>query len=221
MSSNQKTAGQGLCQKRCLSHWIGYCRVSKADGSQVLDLQRDALLAAGVSERHLYSDTASGKKDDRPGLAACLQALREGDTLVVWKLDRLGRSLAAPRERRARPYQPGHRSEGPDRSGCRHRHDHACGQAGLWHLCFARRVRARSNFRAHPRRACLSTRSRSKRRPQTKDDAGQSYGSPWLPWASLRPMSVTYAESWVLLDPPSIDMSRPLANSVLMQRDPK
>ena len=63
---------------------IGYMRVSKADGSQVLDLQRDALLAAGARERHLYSDTASGKKDDRPGLAACLQALREGDTLVVW-----------------------------------------------------------------------------------------------------------------------------------------
>src|SRR4029078_10477455 len=72
---------------------IGYMRVSKADGSQVLDLQRDALLAAGVTERHLYSDRASGKKDDRPGLASCLQALREGDTLVVWKLDRLGRSL--------------------------------------------------------------------------------------------------------------------------------
>jgi len=72
---------------------IGYMRVSKADGSQVLDLQRDALTAAGVTERHLYSDTASGKKDDRPGLAACLQSLREGDTLVVWKLDRLGRNL--------------------------------------------------------------------------------------------------------------------------------
>ena len=72
---------------------IGYMRVSKADGSQVLDLQRDALLGAGVPERHLYNDTASGKKDDRPGLAACLQALREGDTLVVWKLDRLGHSL--------------------------------------------------------------------------------------------------------------------------------
>src|SRR5688572_33188429 len=72
---------------------IGYMRVSKADGSQVFDLQRDALLAAGVSERHLYSDQASGKRDDRPGLSACLQALREGDTLVVWKLDRLGRSL--------------------------------------------------------------------------------------------------------------------------------
>ena len=68
-------------------------RISKADGSQVLDLQRDALLAAGVTERHLYSDTASGKQDDRAGLLACLQALREGDILIVWKLDRLGRSL--------------------------------------------------------------------------------------------------------------------------------
>jgi len=46
-----------------------------------------------VTQRRLYSDTASGKLDDRPGLATCLQALREGDTLVVWKLDRLGRSL--------------------------------------------------------------------------------------------------------------------------------
>ena len=72
---------------------IGYMRVSKVDGSQVLDLQHDALLAAGVGERHLYRDTASGKNDDRPGLASCLQALREGDTLVVWKLDRLGRNL--------------------------------------------------------------------------------------------------------------------------------
>jgi DNA invertase Pin-like site-specific DNA recombinase len=68
-------------------------RVSKADGSQVLDLQCDALLAAGVGERHIYSDMASGKKDERPSLAACLQSLREGDTLVVWKLDRLGRNL--------------------------------------------------------------------------------------------------------------------------------
>ncbi len=72
---------------------VGYMRVSKVDGSQVLDLQRDALRAAGVSDRHLYSDHASGKKDDRPGLEACLKSLRSGDTLVVWKLDRLGRSL--------------------------------------------------------------------------------------------------------------------------------
>jgi DNA invertase Pin-like site-specific DNA recombinase len=68
-------------------------RVSKADGSQVLDLRGDALTAAGVSARNLYSDTASGKKDDRPGLEACLKALRPNDTLVVWKLDRLGRNL--------------------------------------------------------------------------------------------------------------------------------
>jgi DNA invertase Pin-like site-specific DNA recombinase len=72
---------------------LGYARVSKADGSQVLDLQRDALLAAGVSPDTIYEDKASGTNEDRPALAACLKALRHGDTLVIWKLDRLGRSL--------------------------------------------------------------------------------------------------------------------------------
>jgi DNA invertase Pin-like site-specific DNA recombinase len=72
---------------------IGYMRVSKIDGSQTTDLQRDGLLAAGVSSAHLYEDYASGKIEDRPGLINCLKALREGDTLVVWKLDRLGRDL--------------------------------------------------------------------------------------------------------------------------------
>ena len=46
-----------------------------------------------MNARHIYEDTASGKRDDRPGLAACLKVLREKDTLVVWKLDRLGRDL--------------------------------------------------------------------------------------------------------------------------------
>ena len=72
---------------------IGYMRVSKADGSQVLDLQRDALLAAGVNAAHIYEDLASGCRDARHGLTACLKALREGDKLLVWKLDRLGRNL--------------------------------------------------------------------------------------------------------------------------------
>lgn len=72
---------------------IGYMRVSKADGSQSTDLQRDALIAAGVEVDHIYEDKASGKLDARPGLDAALKALRESDTLVVWKLDRLGRDL--------------------------------------------------------------------------------------------------------------------------------
>jgi DNA invertase Pin-like site-specific DNA recombinase len=72
---------------------IGYARVSKIDGSQVLDLQRDALLAAGVAPPQIYQDEASGTREDRPGLAACLKALRPGDVLMVWKLDRLGRNL--------------------------------------------------------------------------------------------------------------------------------
>ena len=72
---------------------IGYMRVSKSDGTQTLDLQRDALLAAGVTPERLYEDRASGRKDQRPGLVTCLQALQPGDILVVWKLDRLGRNL--------------------------------------------------------------------------------------------------------------------------------
>src|SRR3989442_15574000 len=73
---------------------LGYSRVSKADGSQSLDLQHDALMAAGVEPQHIYNDRASGKRDDRPGLAACLKALRtNADVLVVWRLDRLGRDL--------------------------------------------------------------------------------------------------------------------------------
>jgi len=72
---------------------VGYMRVSKTDGTQTVELQRDALLDAGIDAANLYDDHASGRNDDRPGLASCLKALRNGDTLVVWKLDRLGRNL--------------------------------------------------------------------------------------------------------------------------------
>ena len=72
---------------------IGYARVSKADGHQVLDLQIDALTNSGVKEENIYSDKISGSKDERPGLENCLKALREEDILVVYKLDRLGRNL--------------------------------------------------------------------------------------------------------------------------------
>jgi DNA invertase Pin-like site-specific DNA recombinase len=72
---------------------VGYMRVSTETDRQVLDLQRDALLAAGVDERHLFEDRASGSRGDRAGLARALAFIRPGDCLVVWKLDRLGRSL--------------------------------------------------------------------------------------------------------------------------------
>lgn len=72
---------------------IGYVRVSKADGSQDHALQLDALKAAGVSKKHIYEDKITGSLDERPGLDACLKALRKGDVIVVWKLDRLGRSM--------------------------------------------------------------------------------------------------------------------------------
>src|SRR5215510_7272845 len=70
---------------------MGYLRISTRE--QKFDLQEDALKAAGVDERYCYYDIASGAKQDRPNLAACLKALHPGDTLVVWKLDRIARSL--------------------------------------------------------------------------------------------------------------------------------
>ena len=69
---------------------IGYARVSTDD--QTLDLQRDALKKAKCKE--IYEEQASGKNTARPELEACLKSLRAGDTLIVWRLDRLGRSLA-------------------------------------------------------------------------------------------------------------------------------
>ena len=73
---------------------LGYMRVSRTDGKQLLDLQQDALIAAGIEENRIYSDMQSGSRyDNRPGLNNCLKALQPSNTLVVWKLDRLGRSL--------------------------------------------------------------------------------------------------------------------------------
>ncbi|MEO6920070.1 MAG: recombinase family protein, partial [Collimonas sp.] len=68
---------------------IGYARVSTLD--QNLDLQIDALTKAGC--QRLFDDKMSGSRAERPGLAKALDMLRQGDTLVVWKLDRLGRSV--------------------------------------------------------------------------------------------------------------------------------
>ncbi|MEJ1411802.1 MAG: recombinase family protein [Candidatus Sedimenticola sp. (ex Thyasira tokunagai)] len=85
---------------------IGYSRISKPNGAQCDDLQHDALIAAGVLKENIYSDSVSGRKEKRPGLDSCLKALREGDTLLVWKLDRLGSAVfplaLAPEEKQSR-----------------------------------------------------------------------------------------------------------------------
>jgi DNA invertase Pin-like site-specific DNA recombinase len=70
---------------------IGYARVSTDD--QDLALQMDSLVGMGVNQDDIFTDKASGAKTERPGLGACLDKLQQGDTLVVWRLDRLGRSM--------------------------------------------------------------------------------------------------------------------------------
>lgn len=69
---------------------IGYMRVST--GEQSLDLQRDALEQIGCER--IYEDVCSGRVIDRPGLAMAMEMARDGDAIVIWKLDRIGRSLA-------------------------------------------------------------------------------------------------------------------------------
>ncbi len=77
--------------EKSLGRLVGYTRVST--NAQELHLQTDALKKAGCSPKNIFHDKVSGSKSERPGLNACLRELKKGDTLLVWRLDRLGRSL--------------------------------------------------------------------------------------------------------------------------------
>ena len=75
-----------------MTRFIGYARVST--GEQALNHQIDALIKSGCPKELIFTDKISGSKSSRPGLDKCLDELKEGDTLIVWRLDRLGRSMS-------------------------------------------------------------------------------------------------------------------------------
>ena len=128
---------------------IGYARVSKADGSQSLDRQRDALRATGVDAGHVYHDFASGVRDDRPGLDSCVRALRTGDVLVVQ-----GRHL--PIVEQDRPSGSRLRAASPDSGAAAERLGGGRAvraDAPVWALLLARGSRPRHRMTTSPSRS--------------------------------------------------------------------
>ena len=148
---------------------VGYMRVSKADGSQVLDLQRDALLEAGVSPDKIWEDMSSGAKDDRPGLAGCIKSLNKGDVLAVWKLDRLGRNLKHLIATVEDLDRRGVRLQGLARRA--HRYVNADRKVHLSALCRLGRIRARHNTRASRGWLEGGASKRARGRAQVQDHA--------------------------------------------------
>jgi len=90
-AQNAKAGNSSAGTTHFSQHLFGYARVSTDD--QNLSLQIDALTMQGIHKQHIFMDKVSGAKTERPGLSKCLDTLQSGDILVVWRLDRLGRSM--------------------------------------------------------------------------------------------------------------------------------
>ena len=140
---------------------IGYARVSTVD--QNLALQRDALTEAGCTK--IFTEQMSGAVTDRPALHDALEFARSGDTLIVWKLDRLARSMKQLIETVETPAGEGHRVSQPDRSP---RHDDRTRAAGLSHVRRAGGIRAQPDPRAHPSGSCRRSARGPDGRPSAK-----------------------------------------------------
>ena len=124
---------------------IGYARVSTHD--QNLELQTEALTKAGCKK--IFEDKISGSRAERPGLAKAQESLLEGDTLVVWKLDRLGRSVKHLVDLVGELHKAGRAVQEPDR---RHRHRYSLRPLFLPRHGQPGRDGTRAHHRTDPRR---------------------------------------------------------------------
>ena len=172
---------------------IGYARISKADGSQSLDLQRDALRQSGVSDDAIYEDQASGQREDRP-------AGRRDRRLEA----RSPRSQSPPsRQPGARPQRQGHRDPGARRPRGQHRHDLGQRKVGLRALRGFGGIRTRADPGTDPRWIGLCTQTRQ-RHPSSPSTAYPLRGSRTGSWgwfdlgpAILNPFLVTDTSDFV------------------------
>jgi DNA invertase Pin-like site-specific DNA recombinase len=174
-------------------------RVSKADRGQGFDLHQDALLAAGVPPQQLlgglYEDRASGRRDDHPGLATCLKALRQGDVLVVWKFDWLGRGLRhlintvhdLTTQGTSLKVLTGHAAA----------FDTATAAGKLVFGIFAALAEfERELIVERTRTGLAAARARGRKRGAPFKMTPPNSGWPWPRWASRKPRSAPYARSW-------------------------
>ena len=178
---------------------IGYARVSTTD--QNLDLQQDALKAAGCER--ILTDTASGAKTERPGLNKALAECRSGDTLVVWKLDRLGRSLPhlveTVRELVARGVGFRSLQENIDTT--------TSGGKLIFHIFASLAEFERDIIRERTNAGLTAARARGQERRAIRREWTSGSGKRRLPSRTIPPAaSERYATSWASLATPIISM---------------
>ena len=191
---------------------LGYMRVSKADGSQVLDLQRDALLAAGVQPQHLYEDLASGRRDDRPGLLGLPQGLAAGGYAGHLDPGSAGTRPPASRQYRARPDGPGDWAEGAHRPGAALDTTTAAGKL-VFGIFAALAEFERELIVERTNAGMAAARARGRGRCALQDDPGETPAGDGGD-GPARDQGRCFVQNWASRVRPSTGMSTPRASCV-------
>ena len=175
---------------------IGYARISKADGSPEPRPAEGCLCARPASATTRSTRTKRpGQREDRPGLTAFLKAARQGDVIVVWRLDRLGRNLRHLVNLVQGPQRQGHRDPGARRPRGQHRHDDGQRKVGLRALRGFGGIRTRADPGTDPRWIGLCTSQGQEGRAPSRAEQSAGAASSGSDGASATRRSASYAWS--------------------------